>query len=72
MDPHVEKFLQWSPDAKTTKSEDHYFFTTPIFEVSSEHLKWMEQNVFISHGHFYIPGDGSQAVEYEVYKVVSA
>ncbi len=72
MDPKVQKVLEWSPDAETTKSEDHYFFATPVFEVSSEKLKWMEQTVFISHGHFYVPGDGRQAVEYEVYKVVSA
>lgn len=72
LDPAIEKFLQWSPEAKTTVSKDHYFFTTPVFEVSSEKLKWMEQAVFLSHGHFYVPGDGSQAVEYEIYKVVNA
>ena len=72
LDPEIEKFLQWSPDAKTTESKDHYFFTTPTFETNSETLKWIEQTVFVSHGHFYVPGDGSQAVEYEVYKVVSA
>lgn len=70
-DSEVQKFLEWSPDAKTTKSEDHYFMVTPIWEVSSERLKWMEQTVFVSHGHFVAPGDGRQAVEYEVYKVVS-
>ncbi|KAK5705821.1 hypothetical protein LTR17_021332 [Elasticomyces elasticus] len=70
MDAQVEKFLQWSQEAKTTQSQDHYFFTTPIFEVNSEKLKWMEQNMFLSHGHFYVSDDGRQAVEYEVYKVV--
>jgi hypothetical protein len=47
MDPEVQKFLQWSPEAKTTKSSDHYFMTTPRYEVSSERLKWMEQEIFI-------------------------
>jgi len=71
MDQQVEKFLQWSPEAKSTKSSDHYFMTTPRYEVSSERLKWMEQNIFVGHGHFVVPGDGRQAVEYEIYKVVS-
>ena len=72
VDAAVQDFLQWSPKAKTTESKDQYFFTTPVFEVSSEKLKWMEQTLFLAHGHFVVPGDGTQAVEYEVYKVVSA
>jgi hypothetical protein len=72
MDDATQKALQWSPDAKTTRSEDHYFMTTPRFETSSESLKWMEQSMFIGHGHWVIPGDGSQAVEYDIYKVLSA
>ncbi|TKA65041.1 hypothetical protein B0A49_09992 [Cryomyces minteri] len=72
MDDATQKALQWSPDAKTTRSEDHYFMTTPIYETSSEELKWIEQSLFIGHGHWHIPGDGTQAVEYEIYKVVSA
>ncbi|KAJ9652605.1 hypothetical protein H2198_008132, partial [Neophaeococcomyces mojaviensis] len=65
VDEATQLALQWSPDAKTTKSEDHYFVTTPVFETSSTELKWLEQNIFIGHGHWYIPGDGTQAVEYE-------
>ncbi|EXJ59432.1 uncharacterized protein A1O5_12057 [Cladophialophora psammophila CBS 110553] len=72
MDEATQLVLQWSPEAKTTRSEDHYFVTTPVFETSSQDFKWMEQNIFIGHGHWYIPGDGTQAVEYEIYKVVSA
>jgi hypothetical protein len=72
LDAEIQKFLQWSSEARTTKSNEHYFVTTPIFEVNSEKLKWMEQNVFLSHGHFVVPGDGTQAVEYEVYRVDSA
>ena len=71
MDEATGMALQWSPDAKTTRSEDHYFITTLTFETSSEKLKWMEQFKFIGHGHWYIPGDGTQAVEYEIYKVLS-
>lgn len=67
----VQKVLEWSPEARTTTSSEHYFVTTPKFEVSSEKLKWMEQTVFVAHGHFVVPGDGTQAVEYEVYRVVS-
>ncbi len=48
MDPEVQKVLQWSPEAKTTKSSDHYVVTTPRYEVSSERLKWMEQEIFIA------------------------
>lgn len=72
MDEATQKALQWSPDAKTTRSDDHYFMTTPMFETSSESLKWIEQSLFIGHGHWVIPGDGTQAVEYEIYKVLSA
>lgn len=72
VDEMVQKFLEWSPEARTTESKDHYFVSTPVFEVSSERLKWMEQTAFVAHGHFVAPGDGSQAVEYELYKVVSA
>jgi hypothetical protein len=72
LDEATQKVLEWSPDAKTTRSENHYFITTPAFETSSESLKWMEQSLFIGHGHWVIPGDGSQAVEYDVYKVLSA
>lgn len=71
MDEATQKVLQWSPDAKTTRSEDHYFMTTPKFETSSESLKWMEQSLFVGHGHWVVPGDGSQAVEYDVYKLLS-
>lgn len=71
MDPQLEKGLQWSPEAKTTESRDHYWIGVPVFEVNSEELKWMEQTVFVAHGHWYISNDGKQAVEYEVYKVVS-
>ena len=47
MDAEVQKILEWSPEARTTESSEHYFFSTPRFEVSSERLKWMEQEVFI-------------------------
>ncbi|KAK3615602.1 hypothetical protein LTR56_026490 [Elasticomyces elasticus] len=72
LDPLAQAVMEWSPDARTTESSEHYFITTPKFEVSSEALKWMEQTVFVAHGHFVVPGDGTEAVEYEVYKVVSA
>lgn len=72
MDAEAGKCLQWSPEARTTESREHYWFATPVFEVSSERLKWIEQSVFVAHGHFYVPGDGRQAVEYEVYRVISA
>ena len=51
MDDATQKALLWSPDAKTTRSEDHYFITSPIFETGSESLKQMEQSLFIGHGH---------------------
>ena len=54
--------LHWSKEAKTTESKDHYWMCTPMYEVSSERLKWMEEWVFV-------PGDGTQWVEYEIYLV---
>ncbi|KAK0934340.1 hypothetical protein LTR29_014071 [Friedmanniomyces endolithicus] len=62
--------LSGSPEAKTTSSEDHYCVANVTFEVSDERHKWMEQTLFVGHGHAYVPGDGSAAAEYEVYKVV--
>ena len=70
-DEKIQLVMQWSPEAKTTQSKDHYSFTNPVFEVSNEEHKWMEQTVFVGHGHYYVPGDGTQAVEYEVYKLVT-
>ena len=60
------KLLRELPNPPTT-----IFFTKPIFEVSSERLKWMEQHIFLSHGHFHVE-NGTQSVEYDVYKVLSA
>ncbi|KAK5113072.1 hypothetical protein LTR62_003651 [Meristemomyces frigidus] len=71
MDAASEKFLSWSPKARTTKSEDHYLISKPVFEVSSVRLKWMGRNVFLSHGHLHVGEKGEQAIEYEVYQVVS-
>ena len=67
----MQKVLEWSPEARTTEGSEHYFLTTPKFEVNREELKWMEQTVFVARGHFVVPGDRTQAVEYEIYKVVS-
>jgi hypothetical protein len=72
VDDATQKVLEWSPDAKTTRVEDHYFMVTPTFETSNQSLKWMEQSIFIGHGRWVVPGDGTQAVEYDIYKVVSA
>ena len=52
IDEATGKALQWSPDARTTKSEDQYWMGMPVFEVSSERLKWMEQSVFLLTGHW--------------------
>ncbi|KAK3046847.1 hypothetical protein LTR09_011688 [Extremus antarcticus] len=70
-DPEMQKCLERSPEARTTEGREHYWVMTPTFEVSGEGMKWMEQTVFVAHGHWFVPGDGRQAVEYEVYKVVS-
>ena len=72
VDEATEKVLQWSAEAKSTRVEDHYFMITPTFETSSETLKWMEQTIFIGFGHWVVPGDGQEAVEYDIYKVLSA
>jgi hypothetical protein len=69
VDEAGNKALHWSKDAATTESKDHYWMVTPSYEVSSERLKWMEESIFVGHAHWYIPGDGRQFIEYEVYLV---
>lgn len=71
MDEPTQLVFGWSPDAKSTKAGDHTWFTTPHFEVSNEKYKWMEQNWFVTQGHWHVPGDGTQAAEHDVYKLVS-
>jgi hypothetical protein len=61
----------WSPEATSTKAGDHQWFTTPIIEVSNEKYKWMEQNWFVSQGHWEIPGDGTEHAVHDVYKLVA-
>ncbi|KAK6432806.1 hypothetical protein LTR95_011023 [Oleoguttula sp. CCFEE 5521] len=70
LDEKLGLLFTFSPEAETTKSSDHYFFTTPTIEVSNEKHKWMERTIFVSHGHVYVEED-RLAVEYEIYKVVS-
>jgi hypothetical protein len=41
MDSEVQNFYSG------TKSSDHYFMISPQYEVSSERLKWLEQEIFI-------------------------
>lgn len=71
LDPKIQRIIEWSPEAATTESKDHYSFINPVIEVSKEEHKWMEQTAFVGHGHYVIPGDGTQAVEYEIYKLIS-
>jgi hypothetical protein len=67
-----KKALHWHPEATTTKSRDHYCDANPIDETSCERLKWPGQSVFLAQVYWYIPGDGTQAVEFEVWQMVSA
>lgn len=74
MDDEIRKIFEWRNDARTTRSEEHYSFMTPVFEVSKEEHKWMEERVFVGHGHYVVEredGEVRQAVEYEVYEVGS-
>ena len=70
LDEKIQLAFAGSPEAKTTKVEDHYVVANVVFEVSAERHKWMEQTLFIGQGHGYCPGDGTVAAEYEVYKVL--
>lgn len=71
VDEKVQLVMAWNPDAKTTKGGDHYAFSTPTFEVSGEKHKWMERTAFVGQGHWEVPGDGTQAVEQEIYRLVA-
>jgi len=71
LDASIEKVLQWSPEARSTRAAEHYSFVSPVIEVSAERHKWMEQTAFVGHGHYYVPGDGTQAVEFEIYRLVT-
>jgi hypothetical protein len=63
--------MQGSPEARTTKSEEHYVFCSVEMEVSNAKHKWMEQTMLVGQGHVYATGDGKVAAEYEIYKMVS-
>lgn len=66
------KVLGWAKDAKTTNFGDHQWFAGPIVETSSEKFKWVETTLFVGEGRFVVEDDGaSEAVEYEIYKVVN-
>lgn len=71
LDATIEKVLQWGPEARSTKAGEHYSFVDPVIEVSSDKHKWMERTAFVGHGHYYVPGDGTQAVEFEIYQLVT-
>ena len=71
MDEKIQLVWQWSSDAATTDEGDHYFFVNPVIEVSDSRHKWMEQTAFVAQGHYVVPGDGSQSVGFDVYKLVS-
>lgn len=68
MDEATQKILDRSEDAKDTEYGDHYFFITPIFETSSERLKWMNSTVFVGQGRWMMDKNG-YAVEYGIYKM---
>ena len=66
------KVLAWAKDAKTTNFGDHEWFSAPIVETSSEKFKWVETTLFVGEGRFIVEDNGaSEAVEYEIYKVVN-
>lgn len=71
LDAEIEKVLQWSPEARSTKAGEHYSFISPVVEVSNAKYKWMERTALVGHGHYYVPGDGTQAVEFEIYQLVT-
>lgn len=75
LDEKIQLVFEWSDQAVTTKSSEHYNFVGPIVEVSRDEDKWMEKTVFIGHGHYVVErpesGPQRQAVEYEIYKLAS-
>lgn len=72
IDEAAGKVLTWAKDAKTTNYGDHQWFSGPIIETSSEKFKWVETTLFVGEGRFIVEdGGASEAVEYEIYKVVN-
>ncbi|EXJ60786.1 hypothetical protein A1O7_04939 [Cladophialophora yegresii CBS 114405] len=70
VDEAGQQVLGWSPDAKTTKSGDHEWFSAPIMETSDPKFKWVETSLWVGQGHWVVDETG-YAVEYEIYKVVN-
>nr|POF13700.1 hypothetical protein CFP56_02723 [Quercus suber] len=74
-DEKIGLIMEWSSDVQSTTSADHYSFISPQFETSSAEQKWMERTAFVGHGHYVVEqdDDGSQkqAVEYEIYRLVT-
>ncbi|KAJ9494967.1 hypothetical protein LTR99_001298 [Exophiala xenobiotica] len=70
IDEAANKVLAWSPDAKTTKSGEHEWFSAPIIETSDPKFKWVETSLWVGQGH-WVADETGFAVEYEIYKVVN-
>lgn len=52
------------------KYEDFSISSRDIADGASN-FRWMEQSWFVSQGHWHIPGDGSQAAEHDIYRVLA-
>ena len=68
--------VNWDSQANMTTSAEHYHFSNPIFEVSSERDKWLEDTAWIGHGHYLVDRNEvgevqGQAVEYEIYRLLT-
>ncbi|KAK7890391.1 hypothetical protein LTR67_008277 [Exophiala xenobiotica] len=70
IDEAANKVLAWGPDAKTTKSGEHEWFSAPIIETSDPKFKWVETSLWVGQGH-WVADETGFAVEYEIYKVVN-
>lgn len=62
----VLKVIQSAPDAKSTDFADQDFWTTPVVEASAGSLKYLETEVLVAQGWFFVDGD-QIGVQQEVY-----
>ncbi|KAF2728098.1 hypothetical protein EJ04DRAFT_581589 [Polyplosphaeria fusca] len=72
LDDLIQKAFSRAPDAQSTLSGQHYWFSSPVMETDDAEWKWVEDVTWVGQGHMVVEGEGEGmrvAVEYEVYMV---
>ncbi|KAI9796464.1 MAG: hypothetical protein M1833_006132 [Piccolia ochrophora] len=68
--PELGAVFQGSPDAKTTDFGDTFIHVT--FETGAEHLRDLENGVFVAAGRFILEQGKPTKVEYKISRLVSS